>query len=48
MKKPWMVVLMLLLVLPALLDAQGRVIESRIGMYSESALESRLAAITGK
>ena len=31
-----------------LLDAEGRVIESRIGIYSEAALDSRLAAITGK
>jgi thiol-disulfide isomerase/thioredoxin len=31
-----------------LLDGQGRVIESRIGVYSESVLDSRLAAITGK
>jgi thiol-disulfide isomerase/thioredoxin len=31
-----------------LLDAQGRVIESKIGMYDAAALDSRLAAITGK
>ena len=31
-----------------LLDGQGRVIESRIGVYHEDALESRLVAITGK
>ena len=31
-----------------LLDGQGRVLESRIGMYSERDLDSRLAAITGK
>lgn len=31
-----------------LLDGQGRVLESRIGIYAEPALESRLAAITGK
>jgi len=31
-----------------LLDDQGRVLESRIGIYTEDALESRLAAITGK
>jgi len=31
-----------------LLDGQGRVIESRIGVYQEDALESRLVAITGK
>lgn len=31
-----------------LLDAQGRVIESKIGKFEEDALESRLAAITGK
>ena len=30
------------------LDPQGRVIESRIGIFEESALDSRLAAITGK
>ena len=31
-----------------LLDSQGRVIESHIGIFEESALDSRLAAITGK
>lgn len=31
-----------------LLDTQGRVVESRIGVYAESMLDSRLAAITGK
>ncbi len=31
-----------------LLDGQGRVIESRIGVFAEPVLESRLAAITGK
>lgn len=31
-----------------LLDGQGRVIESRIGIYRESELESRLASLTGK
>lgn len=31
-----------------LLDGQGRVIESRIGIFAEPVLESRLAAITGK
>ena len=31
-----------------LLDGEGRVIESRIGMFDEATLESRLAAITGK
>jgi thiol-disulfide isomerase/thioredoxin len=31
-----------------LLDDQGRVLESRIGMYSEADLNSRLSAITGK
>ena len=31
-----------------LLDDQGRVLESRIGMYSEADLDSRLAVITGK
>lgn len=31
-----------------LLDAQGRVIESHIGIFVESILDSRLAAITGK
>ncbi|MCM2329079.1 MAG: TlpA family protein disulfide reductase [Lysobacter sp.] len=31
-----------------LLDAQGRVVESRIGIYAESMLDSRLAAVTGK
>lgn len=31
-----------------LLDGQGRVVESRIGLFEEAALESRLAAITGK
>ena len=31
-----------------LLDSQGRVIESKIGKFDEDALESRLAAITGK
>ena len=31
-----------------LLDAQGRVIESRIGVFQESVLDSRLSAITGK
>lgn len=31
-----------------LLDGEGRVLESRIGMYSEADLDSRLAAITGK
>jgi thiol-disulfide isomerase/thioredoxin len=31
-----------------LLDGQGRVVESRIGIYPESTLEGRLAAITGK
>ena len=31
-----------------LLDGQGRVIESRIGVFAEAALESRLEAITGK
>lgn len=31
-----------------LLDGQGRVIESRIGVFEEAVLESRLAAITGK
>ncbi len=31
-----------------LLDAQGRVLESRIGIYAESDLESKLAAVTGK
>ena len=31
-----------------LLDGQGRVIESRIGIFQESVLDSRLAAITGK
>ena len=31
-----------------LLDAQGRVVESRIGIYTESTLDSRLAALTGK
>ncbi len=30
------------------LDGQGRVIESRIGVFSESVLDFRLAAITGK
>ena len=31
-----------------LLDAQGRVIESRLGIYAESALDSRLSSITGR
>ena len=31
-----------------ILDDQGWVLESRIGMYAEADLESRLAAITGK
>jgi peroxiredoxin len=31
-----------------LLDSQGRVIESRIGIFPEALLDSRLAAITGK
>jgi thiol-disulfide isomerase/thioredoxin len=31
-----------------LLDGQGRVLESRIGVFAEPVLESRLAAITGK
>jgi thiol-disulfide isomerase/thioredoxin len=31
-----------------LLDAQGRVIDTRIGLFDEATLESRLAAITGK
>jgi thiol-disulfide isomerase/thioredoxin len=31
-----------------LLDAQGRVLETKIGVFTEEALESRLAAITGK
>jgi thiol-disulfide isomerase/thioredoxin len=31
-----------------LLDAEGRVIESRIGIFDEATLESRLAAIAGK
>jgi thiol-disulfide isomerase/thioredoxin len=31
-----------------LLDAQGRVVDSRIGLFAESLLDSRLAAITGK
>lgn len=31
-----------------LLDAQGRVIDSKIGIFAEDALESRLTAITGK
>ncbi len=31
-----------------LLDGEGRVIESRIGVFAEPVLESRLAAITGK
>ena len=31
-----------------LLDPQGRVVESRIGIYQEEALEARLAAITGR
>ena len=31
-----------------LLDGQGRVMESRIGVFEEAVLESRLAAITGK
>ncbi len=31
-----------------LLDAQGRVVESKIGIFAEDALDSRLAAITGK
>jgi thiol-disulfide isomerase/thioredoxin len=31
-----------------LLDGQGRVIESRIGIFAEPVLESRLVAITGK
>lgn len=31
-----------------LLDTQGRVVESRIGIYQEDALEARLAAITGR
>jgi hypothetical protein len=30
-----------------LLDAQGRVLETKIGVFTEEALESRLAAITG-
>jgi hypothetical protein len=30
-----------------LLDPQGRVVESRIGIFAEPVLESRLAAITG-
>jgi len=32
----------------AIIDPAGRVIESRIGVYSESALESRLAEISSK
>jgi thiol-disulfide isomerase/thioredoxin len=32
----------------AILDAQGRVLESRIGAYSESALDSRLSEIVPK
>ena len=31
-----------------LLDERGRVVESRIGIYPEAALDSRLSAITGK
>lgn len=31
-----------------LLDPQGRVVESRIGIYAEPDLESRLSAVTGK
>jgi thiol-disulfide isomerase/thioredoxin len=31
-----------------LLDDQGRVVESKIGLYAETDLDSRLAAITGK
>lgn len=31
-----------------LLDGQGRVLESKIGVFAEPVLESRLAAITGK
>lgn len=31
-----------------LLDSQGRVAESRIGIFSEALLESRLSAMTGK
>jgi thiol-disulfide isomerase/thioredoxin len=31
-----------------LLDGQGRLIETRIGIYDEDALDARLAAITGK
>jgi hypothetical protein len=31
-----------------LLDAQGRVIDSRIGKFPEDLLQSRLSAITGK
>jgi len=31
-----------------LLDGDGRVLESRIGIYPEKLLEERLAAIVGK
>jgi thiol-disulfide isomerase/thioredoxin len=31
-----------------LLDAQGRVVDSRIGIFPEALLESRLSAVTGK